>query len=78
MATDLLDRELSIGDYVVFHNCIYQVHSIPNTERAYSRVKIMSINPSKTTKPVLKYSKELCIIPKEDIIVWKLKHDNRN
>ena len=75
MAKDLIDRELTIGDYVVFHNCIYQVVSLPANKES-SAVRIMSINPSKTTRPILKYSRDLCIIPTEDIIVWKLKNVN--
>jgi hypothetical protein len=74
MPSDLLGREIHPGDYVVFHNCIYQVVDVPNKSRGEGGyVKIMLYNPSKTTRPVKKHSTFLCIIPKEDIIVWKLK-----
>lgn len=70
MAKDILDRELAIGDYVVFHNNIYLVKSFVKAEHY---VKIMLLHPSKTTRPVLKMSRDCCLIPGEDVVVWKLK-----
>lgn len=71
---DILDRELKIGDHVVFHNCIYRVHSLPvRPNGKYSMLKIMLLNPSKTTKPVLKSSGDMCLIPEEDFLAWKIR-----
>jgi hypothetical protein len=75
-ATDMLDRELHVGDYVVFHNLIYQVVSVPDAVlglNGHNYIKVMLWHPSKTTKPVRKYSKFMCKIPSEDMTAWKLK-----
>lgn len=75
MITDLIDREIKVDDYVVFHNNIYKVlglgkeHSTGNS----GSVRIMLARPSKTTRPVVKYSKDLCILAKEDVLIWVLK-----
>ena len=75
--TDLIDRELNIDDFVVFHNNIYRVKGVskshPATGKGY--VKIMLINPSKTTKPVSKYSDELCKLNSGEVLCWMLKKD---
>ena len=74
MITDLIDREIKIDDYVVFHNNIYKVLGLG---KAYSngggQVRIMLAKPSKTTRPVVKHSKDLCLLAKEDILIWLLK-----
>jgi hypothetical protein len=75
--TDLIERELNVDDYVVFHNNIYQVRALgkahPTTGRG--QVKIMLINPSKTTKPVTKYSGDLCKLDKGEVLFWMIKKD---
>lgn len=71
-ALDIMDRELWPGDYVVFYNNIYQVKAVP-LRNGYGMVQIMSINPSKTTKPVKKYSKEMCRLDKDEVLIWLLK-----
>jgi hypothetical protein len=73
MVTDLFGREIKVGDYVVFTNALYEVREV-GTISGYC--KIMSYNPSKTTRPVKKYSKFLCIIPQADIVEWKLRTGN--
>lgn len=72
LPTDLLDRELNVGDYVVFHNMVYQILELYKTGYA----KIMLWHPSKTTKPVKKYCKFLCKLPSEDMVIWKLKNQD--
>lgn len=74
MITDIIDREIKIDDYVVFHNNIYKVLAL-GRERTdgVGSVKIMLAKPSKTTRPVIKYSKDLCLLHKEDILIWLLK-----
>lgn len=68
LTPDLLDRNISVDDYVVFHNSIYRILET----RGYY-VKMILLNPSKSTKPVTKYSKQCCIIPKGDVTFWLLK-----
>ena len=70
MITDIIDREIKIDDYVVFHNNIYKVlgFSVRN-----NMVKIMLAKPSPSTRPVVKYSKDLCLLDKEEVLIWVLK-----
>lgn len=76
---DLLSRELSVDDYVVFHNNIYVVKGLSNlstntkVDGAYHQISIMLLHPSKTTRPVKKRAGECCLIPSEDVLAWKLK-----
>jgi hypothetical protein len=74
MITDIIDREIKIDDYVVFHNNIYKVLGLGKERHGgVGSVRIMLAKPSKTTRPVVKYSKDLCILHKEDILIWLLK-----
>jgi hypothetical protein len=75
MITDIIDREIKIDDYVVFHNNIYKVLGLgkEHATGGSGSVRIMLAKPSKTTRPVVKYSKDLCILHKEDILIWLLK-----
>lgn len=65
---DMLDRNISVDDYVVFHNNLYQV-----LETRGHYVKMILVHKSKTTKPVTKYSKHCCIVHKGDVMFWLLK-----
>jgi hypothetical protein len=73
--TDLIDRELNVDDFVVFHNNIYRVKGLgkANPSTGNGSVRIMSINPSKTTRPVIKYSSDLCKLDPREVIIWMLK-----
>lgn len=74
MLTDLIDREIKIEDYVVFHNNIYKVLGLGKARNnGAGSVKIMLAKPSPTTRPVTKFSKDLCILAKEDVLIWMLK-----
>ncbi len=74
MITDIIDREIKIDDYVVFHNNIYKVLGLGDARNnGAGRVRIMLAKPSPSTRPVVKYSKDLCILHKEDILIWLLK-----
>lgn len=74
MVTDIIDRSLNVGDVVVFHNALYRVHAIPTVNKiGPAMISIMLYTPSKTTRPVIKHSREVCLISKEDMVVWKLK-----
>ena len=75
--TDLIDRELNIDDFVVFHNNIYRVKGLgkPHHSTGKGYVKIMLINPSKTTRPVSKHSGELCKLDAGEVLAYMLKKD---
>ncbi len=76
MITDIIDREIKIDDYVVFHNNIYKVLEFgfgKPSANGGGYVKMMLAKPSPSTRPVRKYSKDLCILHKEDILIWLLK-----
>lgn len=74
--TDLIDRELNIDDFVVFHNNIYRVKSFGKTHSSgKGQVRIMLINPSATTRPVTKYSNDLCKLDSGEVLFYMLKKD---
>ena len=74
--TDLIDRELNIDDFVVFHNNIYRVKSFGKTHSSgKGNVRIMLINPSATTRPVTKYSNDLCKLDAGEVLFYMLKKD---
>jgi len=71
---DLLDREINVGDYVVFYSNIYEVlDRLGKPWQGNGLLRIRLVDGSKTTKSVKKNSKEMCIIDRDDILVWKLK-----
>jgi hypothetical protein len=67
--TDLLNQPITIGDYVVFHNCIYVVRGLPVKvyKNGYGTVQIMLASPSDTTRPVKKASKYLVVLDKQHV-----------
>ncbi len=70
-ATDIINRPIHIGDYVVFHNNIYIVEKLPiKPNGRYSVISIMLAEPSKTTRPQKKCSGEMCILPKSDVEIF--------
>ncbi|HET8688528.1 MAG TPA: hypothetical protein VFM18_18095 [Methanosarcina sp.] len=70
---DIIGRSFGVGDYVVYYSNVYQVLGIgkPNQE-GYGNAKICLVDKSKTTKPTTKFSKDMCLVPAEDITIWKL------
>jgi len=72
---DLLERPLSVDDYVVLYNNVYQVREFLGKVNAAGggTVRIILVDKSKTTKSVKKHSKEMCKIDKEDVLIWKIK-----
>jgi hypothetical protein len=73
---DIIGRELHIGDFVVFTNNVYEVKGLGKANASYhgyGTVQIMLANPSKTTRPQKKHSGDMCLIPKEDYLVYLLK-----
>lgn len=73
--TDMLDRPITVGSYVVFYSNIYIVTSIPTKTRGNGigtvRIKLADSSPS--TKVVGKLSKDMCILPEADVMFWLLK-----
>lgn len=78
MAVDIIGRELAVGDHVAFYGNVYSLLFVPPTIPGYnphSSVKMILLNKSKTTKPVVKQAREVALLPKEDILMWLLKKD---
>ena len=76
MITDIIDRPIAVGDYVVFTitNNIYVVKKVEHGDAAgRGYASIMLAKPSSTTKPVRKFSKDMCLIPGPDVLIWLLK-----
>jgi hypothetical protein len=69
MHEDILGRPIAAGDYVVYYSNIYQV--IELLKHRCCRIKL--VDPSKTTKPVRKSCPEMCVVDKEDVLIWKIK-----
>lgn len=65
--TDLLNQPITIGDYVAFTNNIYVVKGLPRKvyKDGYGTVQIMLASPSKTTRPVKKYSKQMVVVNRQ-------------
>lgn len=71
---DMLGREIGEGDFVVYYSNIYQVlERLGNPQREHGTLRILLIDGSKTTKSVKKNSGSMCIVDKEDVLLWKLK-----
>lgn len=70
MTTDLLERPIVVGDYVVSYNNVYQILALIED---HNNAKMKLVDASKTTRPVFRNSKEMCLIDKEDVLIWKLK-----
>ena len=72
--TDIIDRPIRIGDFVAFYANIYQVLELGKLRgNGAATVKILLADPSPTTRPVKKFSKEMCVIPAEEVTFWLLK-----
>jgi len=55
---DMFKQPLVVGDIVVFTNNVYEVKSVPTVGEVnkYAAVKIMLVNPSRSTRPMNKWS----------------------
>jgi hypothetical protein len=75
--TDMLGREIKVGDYVVFTNRVYQVLKVVEKQRhRFLRdVNIKLINPSPSTRAINKYSQDLVVVPAEDVVFHLLKKE---
>lgn len=70
---DLLCNPLAIGDYVVFHNCIYTVIGLGKASmhewspRAEGPIRIKLLHAGKTNRPVNKASRDVVKVSAEDV-----------
>jgi hypothetical protein len=72
--TDMIDREIKVDDYVVFYSNIYQVKGLGKArDNGRGSLKMILMDKSKTTKAVTKFSKDVCLVDKEDVVMWLLK-----
>lgn len=73
MPRDLLNREIRTGDYVVFHNRLYEVKQASHR----SSVSIELVEKSATTRAVRKQANQTCLVSKGDVMTWLLKKDSK-
>lgn len=71
---DIIERPIREGDYVAFYSNVYKVLALGKPGRdGYGSVRIKLADPSKTTKSVVKFSRDMCVIPAEEVTIWLLK-----
>lgn len=73
--TDMLDREIHVDDFVVFYSNIYRVLELGKhcNQSGNGEVKLLIWDGGKTSRPVRKYSKDIAILDKNDVLLWLLK-----
>ena len=73
--TDVIDQELKVDDYVVFYSNVYKVKALGTTpyENGSGRVRIKLVDASKTTKTVVKHSKDIAKLDQQLVLLWVLK-----
>jgi len=64
---DMLGHDLQIGDYVVFFNNIYQIQYLCPTNRDHGHVGIKIHPASRTSRTVVKYSRDMVRVSAEDV-----------
>ena len=69
---DFFNRELSVGDYVISYNNLYEVKGLPEYQNRRGMVYVMLVNKSKSTKPLWRAARDTCIVSKEDVMIWML------
>ena len=75
---DIIDRPIKIGDFVTYYSNVYKVLDVAKPNQfGHGIARIKLVDPSKTTKSVLKYSREMCVIPEHDVTLWLLKKGYR-
>jgi hypothetical protein len=72
---DMFGRNIARGDFVVYYSKLYEVRYTTSgtTPRGYGYAEIMIYPASKTSKPVKKYSQEMVLVPKEDVMMHLLR-----
>ena len=69
LVSDMIGRAVYVGDYVVSNNLIYEVQAL----LSQSQVQVKLLKPSKTTRPVIRYSDQICRVDKGDVMFYLLK-----
>lgn len=70
----MIDRAINIDDYVVFYSNIYQVKGLGKArDNGRGSLKMILMDKSNTTRAVTKFSKDVCLVDKEDVVMWLLK-----
>lgn len=71
---DIIDRPIRVDDFVAFYSNVYKVLGLgkPNAN-GHAQVRIKLAEPSKSTKSVVKYSRDMCVIPAHEVTIWLLK-----
>jgi hypothetical protein len=71
---DIIGRPIKVDDFVVFYSNVYKVTGLGKANsQGHGQVRIKLADPSPTTKSVVKYSKDMCLIPAHDVTIWLLK-----
>ena len=74
MITDIIDREIHVDDFVVFYSNIYRVKALGKARSNGSgTVQIIIWNGGETARPVKKFSKDMAILDKNDVLIWLLR-----
>ena len=76
MITDMIDRPINVGDWVVFYSNIYRVVGLgkPQGTTGRGQVRLMIWNGGKTAKPVVKYSRDIAVLDPKHVTMWLLKN----
>lgn len=77
-AKDVIGREIQVGDYVFSYTDIYEVlwvgtPSPPNSATGQGYAKIVKLDKSKTTRPLQRHTREMAVLPKDDVLIWMIK-----
>ena len=76
--TDIIDRPIHVGDFVAFYANIYKVQALGKARNnGGATVQILLADPSPTTRPVKKSSKDMCVIPAQEVTFWLLKKTHK-
>jgi hypothetical protein len=76
MITDMIDRPINVGDWVVFYSNIYRVVGLGKEHRDTGRgtVRLMIWNGGTTARPVNKHSKDIAVLEAKHVTMWLLKN----
>lgn len=73
MITDIINREIKVDDFVVFYSNIYQVKALGKArEGGRGNVKMLIWNGGHTSRPVTKFSKDIAVLDKNHVLLWKI------
>jgi len=73
-AQDLLGRTISVGNYIISYNNVYEVLAIlSETSSGAGMIRAILVDRSKTTQSKKISSTDVCILDSADVLVWKIK-----